>query len=172
VGNWRTAKLLLESCLSSAFSFWMSVSQAKPADRSQDSPETLKSFRSACFKDRFCVVFDDGEYAASDLMARQDIAMDSIRAIGADILKSQWSLHVGQSAHLKSEPGNADRRRKARFRVQICRPIAVHSLAATWPLSLFRITLNLSRQTCASLYLTTRWTKLCYSLFRQRIRFP
>jgi hypothetical protein len=47
--------------------------------------------------------------------ARLDIALGSIRTIGADCLKSKWYLHVGQSAHLKSAPGNDDRRREARL---------------------------------------------------------
>ena len=49
-------------------------------------------------------------------MERLDIALGSIGAIGGDCLESKWHLHVGQSADLKSGPGNDDLRRERGFR--------------------------------------------------------
>jgi hypothetical protein len=52
-------------------------------------------------------------------MERPDIALGSIGAIGGDCLESKWHLHVGQSADLKSGPGNDDLRRERRFSLPI-----------------------------------------------------
>ena len=48
-------------------------------------------------------------------MVRLDITLGSIGTIGGDCLKGKWYLHVGESADLKSAPGNDDSRRKGRL---------------------------------------------------------